>query len=314
MELRFDVRWVGWSLALGAVVLTLLGAAGQVAKYVLGHDFALGFVPLFDVSLDSAVPTWYASTSLLLCALLLALHAGLSRSARDGHAAHWAGLAVLFLVLSVDETATIHETMGGALGYALVGDPGGLLHYAWVVPGMMFAAAVGLAYHRFLFRVPVDVRTGMVLAGVIFLGGAIGAEMLNARYAALAGTDNLRQQLGTVIEEGLEMAGVALFARTLALHLGARLSRVSLEIVGVARVLRPTLGARHPEFGPSFAPGAYVQPTATGYAMAHRPVRLASHRPRPAVASRHARSLATPPWLATSRPGVPSITSGSPAA
>jgi hypothetical protein len=55
--------------------------------------------------------------------------------------------------------------------------------------------------------------------------------MFNSQHASLHGTRNLRYQLGTVFEEFLEMAGIALFAHVLVRHLGDRAATVGVQIV-----------------------------------------------------------------------------------
>ena len=52
-------------MILASVVLTLVSLAGQVLKPILGE-----FVKLINVASELSVPTWYASTLMLLCSAL----------------------------------------------------------------------------------------------------------------------------------------------------------------------------------------------------------------------------------------------------
>ena len=73
--------------------------------------------------------------------------------ARRTHwARHWAGLAVLFAWLSLDETAEIHERIGKWLRDWL--DLHGVLYYAGVIPALLLAVVVAVAYVRFLRALP----------------------------------------------------------------------------------------------------------------------------------------------------------------
>lgn len=49
----------------------------------------------------------------------------------------------------------------------------------------------------------------------MYVGGAVGFEMLGGRYASIHGLDNLGYVLLVTAEEGLEMSGVILFIRSL---------------------------------------------------------------------------------------------------
>src|SRR5690606_22798982 len=115
MELVISPRSVLRLLVPAVAALTAMGAAVQVAEYAAGHDYLLGLVPLFDVSSDSSIPTWYASATLFACALLLGAVAAHERGRGHPFVAHWAGLALIFALLSVDEVARIHETIGDTL-------------------------------------------------------------------------------------------------------------------------------------------------------------------------------------------------------
>ncbi|WP_293652606.1 hypothetical protein [Thiolapillus sp.] len=55
------------------IVLTLLAAnvAGIIAIYYFGHEYVFGLVPLFNLDMESNIPTLYSSAQLLLSALLL---------------------------------------------------------------------------------------------------------------------------------------------------------------------------------------------------------------------------------------------------
>lgn len=197
------------------VVTTLIGLslAGQCSKYLLGHPMLKGFVPMFYVDNEPSTPTWYSSAALGLAAVLLALIAASCFQKNDRYRWHWATLSLLFFGLSADEIAMLHE---------LPIDPmremfqwGGVLHYAWVIPGMVFVLLIGLAYLRFLWNLPRRTRRLFLLAAGIFVSGAIGVEMISGAQAFEAGEENLQYALIVTIEEFLEMLGVVVFVRAL---------------------------------------------------------------------------------------------------
>jgi len=70
-----SVRGIMMPLIVIVASLTLLGAGAMFTKLMLGPSIygtvIHGTMHLFDLGLDGNIPTWYASASLLLCALLL---------------------------------------------------------------------------------------------------------------------------------------------------------------------------------------------------------------------------------------------------
>lgn len=233
IEIGVPLQHIGIVLGAATCFFSITGAAMAIANVVFGHNSIYGLYPLFYLGHDSSIPSWYASITLLICSALLAVHARISRRAGERYAMHWLTLAVIFFLLSLDEVARIHETVGAAVGErasGYVGQMGGLLYYAWVIPGTIFVVIVGMMYIGFLRALPPTVRWGMVAAGAIFVGGAVGAEMYNARVDSMYG-NNLHLQLGTVFEEFLEMAGIALFAHVLARYLAHRVQDVRLRLI-----------------------------------------------------------------------------------
>ena len=81
--------------------LALAHAGVAFARLGLGHGRLFGFGPLFDMDVARNVPTWFAYSALLLCALLCGLAgAGEIRAAR---ARAWRVLGGIALLLSFGE-------------------------------------------------------------------------------------------------------------------------------------------------------------------------------------------------------------------
>jgi hypothetical protein len=216
--------------ALCAVVVSLVGLslAGQISKYLLGHPWLCGFVPAFYVDGESNVPTWYSSIALAMAGGLLTLVACAKFAERDRFRAHWLALALIFFALSADEVAMLHEYPIDPLRRTL--DAGGALYYPWVLPGMAFVIAVGIGFARFLLHLPHETRRGMVLAGAIFVGGAIGVEMVSGVVADRMGEENFAYALVITLEEACEMLGVVLLIYTLARYIEQQLGGWRIEV------------------------------------------------------------------------------------
>jgi hypothetical protein len=135
-----------------SVVLFLVSAdiAGQVSTYFFGHERLLGFVKLFDLNREGNIPSWYSSITLLLCAFLLANIASLKKG--FPYSSHWKALSLIFVYLSVDESAELHEKWNYLMKPFI--HSSGVLYAPWVVPGSIFVVIVLISYVKFLSHLP----------------------------------------------------------------------------------------------------------------------------------------------------------------
>jgi hypothetical protein len=166
-----------------------------------------------NLSVDSAIPTWFAS-ALLASAGLLAF-ALASRAKQKADRLAWIGLGIIGFLLSIDEVATIHERWGElASGSALSSNA---LGYSWVLGGLVLVGVVGVVYLPFLVRLNPRTRRLLVVAGLVFIAGAIGFEIVNGRIelADPSGERFLVWSLLTGVEELLEFLGTSLLVYAL---------------------------------------------------------------------------------------------------
>jgi hypothetical protein len=221
------------ALGLTLVVLSLILAhvAVQYIKFFQGHPTLFGFHHQLNLDDESNLPTWYSSSALLLSAILLAVIGLANKREGNPYTREWLGLAAIFLYLSLDEAAELHEGMGASLRPMLkaAGYFHGFLRYSWVIPGAMFVLIVALTYLRFLAALPVKTRALFLIAGSLYVGGALGIEMLGGRHEYLYGKENFSYLMFVAVEEGLEMLGIVVFLYALVSHLGS--SRSGLQIL-----------------------------------------------------------------------------------
>jgi hypothetical protein len=137
-------------------------------------------------------------------------------------------LAVIFLGLSADEVAVIHEITIAPLRTAL--GLGGLLWHAWVVLGAALVVLVGLIYLPFLARLPRATAVRIVMAGLVFVSGGIGLEMIGGAMIEAHGRTNLPYVLVMTCEEAAEMAGLILFIRALLLYVRDHVGTITLRL------------------------------------------------------------------------------------
>jgi hypothetical protein len=211
---------------------------------------------LFDVNSEGNVPTWFSSMLLMGCALAAALLAALGRRAGGRDARYWVALAAVLSLLSLDEAAGLHERLGGPAAEVLGDATRGPLHFAWVVPGLVLALVVGLAFLRFVVRLPPSTRRLVVTAAALYLTGAVALEAIGGIVLEDQG-DRAAYLLVTAAEEGLEMAGsvLLLYAALRLLRLrpdagGYHLSTADPESVPSEAAEPPTLGGHRLPSGP----------------------------------------------------------------
>lgn len=174
-----------------------------------------GIIRMFYLDGEANLPTWYQSTTLLLCSLLLA--AIWSNSKGSWFRRHWGMLSVIFLFLSLDEAACIHEAISSLLSQFI--HTTGIFTYAWVIPGGVFTLVVLLSSLHFLRHLPKRTKRDFIIAGAIYVSGALGWEMAGGWYDSLHGSRNLTYMTLTVCEEAFECVGIILFIRSLLIYL-----------------------------------------------------------------------------------------------
>jgi hypothetical protein len=243
MELRIpiSIRRIVRLLVLVAVLLAALSFAVQMHKRFLAPPgtYTLKFAQLFDLKKEEGLSTWYTEVLLLLCSALFAAIYLSKRTGGDRYLRHWGGLSLVFLFLSVDEGASIHETLGRT-GRTILGALGmradGFVSYAWVVPAALLVVVFVLAYLRFFLNLPSRQRVLFFVAGAVYVGGALFLEMLSAFYIDLYGGQNnmTGPQIVTIhaittAEETFEMLGVVVLIYALSSYLSGRVEAVRLH-------------------------------------------------------------------------------------
>jgi len=230
MTLTISPRRVTQVLTFVVLSLTFASIAAQLSKYSLGHDYYLlrGVIKVFNVDREANIPTWYASSLLLLCSILLLSISYARKIDADRYFLHWRALSIIFLYLSIDEAASIHEMAIRPLRSAL--SASGFFYFTWVVPAAAFVLIFVLVYRRFLADLPVKTRRLFLLAGTLYVGGALGVELVGGRHMDLYGGQNVMFAFITTVEELLEMLGVVVFIFALLSYISAYLKDVRVHV------------------------------------------------------------------------------------
>lgn len=222
----------GVARALGAVafLLVLASIGGQLAKYVFGHEHVFGLVHFFYVDDEQNLPTVFSVLLLFSAALHLTVVTLLKKKQSDPDVTKWAVLAFGFLYMAVDEASSLHEKLIKPVRYLLGDGPKGIFYFAWVIPGIAVVSVLTLFFVSFLWRLPAQTRFRFVVAAALYVGGAIGVELVGGRYAELHGRENFAYSMIVTLEEGLEMAGVIVFIYAVLKYLADNYKEVQFRL------------------------------------------------------------------------------------
>ncbi len=227
-------------LLLIALVLICASVLGQLTRFLTAHPSAHGLIPLFNLDAERNFPTFFSSLIMVAASALLAIITYLQPKKLSYFKFCWATLAFGFMLMAADEFIGFHEQLSGITKREFGLGGSGFLHFAWVIPAIIIISILGMFFLKFLIRLDSNTRTGFLLAGGVFLSGAIGMEMVDGRYYDLHG-DTLLYNLMSTIEESLEFFGVILFIDRLLLYIATHHKYTSINFQSKTEYLNTVL-------------------------------------------------------------------------
>lgn len=269
MTISLSARQLTRIFASIVVTLVLIHVGLQVVRFSIDDHRLMGALAFFSVGADNNLPTFYSAAAILCCSGLLAAIAVAETQRGHRHRACWFGLSLIFAFLSIDEMLSIHERLEEPM--SRVFGEWSFLYYAWVVPYAVATLGVAAFYVPFLLRLPRLTAVRFVIAGSLYVGGAIGFEMIGGAIAAEIGTQTIPYAIAQTIEETLEMVGIVLFLRALASYAQQQFGHIELRLAQE--------GERNPV--PS---KTELSPELGGHEQPNRSVRISDH----AIYVRHA--------------------------
>lgn len=212
------LRWQGGAAAFFlAVYLGLVEASRTWHGAVVMKVFRL-----FDLDGEANLPAAFQGFTLLGSALLILVAA--QGETRHAVRRRWQLLGLAFVFLAFDEIASLHERCG-ELWLALTGGP--KVFGAWLVPVLPIATViVVVGFLPLVWQAPRRTGLGLVAAGAVYVGGAVGCEMVGAWIVHTVGRDSLAYLYEVAVEEGMEMLGIVLLVQVLLRHLHEESLRV----------------------------------------------------------------------------------------
>ncbi len=182
----------------------------------------------FNFDRESNFPTLYSVLTLIFCSYLLHLIAIVKKSRQAKFANYWKALSFIFLYIAIDEACTIHEILIPILQGAT--NAGGIFYFAWVIPALFLLVIFLLIFKKFILSLPAKTRTMFILAGSIYVGGALGMEMVGGYVADTFGFETFAYGMAARIEELLEMFGILIFINQLLVYLQSQLTNIRVVL------------------------------------------------------------------------------------
>jgi hypothetical protein len=215
VEISLNPKRIALTMLSIITVLAIMHITQLVIYFQVGNPEVFDFIEIIDFDYEANLPSFYSSTALMFCAVLLWVIGLHKRREQAAYKHHWIGLAIIFTFLSIDEAIALHEDIGDIMENMHWVDAKGLLYFAWVVPYGMLLVLFTVSYFKFVFSLPRQTMFLFIYAGGLFITGAIGIEVFSAREADLYGTDNISYSVLYTIEELCEMLGIVIFCYAL---------------------------------------------------------------------------------------------------
>jgi len=210
MKVKIQLKKFIINLAIIVIVLNSISFIGRLVEYLLDIKETTEFVRLFHVAEEGNITAWFSSLTLLFSAILLGFIAQAKRSEANSFAKQWNILSIVFIYLSLDEAARIHEII--ILPLRKFFNLSGIFHYSWVIIAIPLLLFFLIYFISFLKILPVKTRNYFILSGFVFVSGALGLEMLSGY---LLTSDIVRgliyNSISITIEEFLENIGIVIF-------------------------------------------------------------------------------------------------------
>jgi hypothetical protein len=257
-KISVDPAYICRLLALAALLLVATNLSMQAYRLWAHQEHVFG---LAMISLDGEhnLPSLFSTVLLLAASGLLAVIATLEHKRSAPDTVKWIILACGFLLMGMDETLSFHEHLIDPLRAALGGQHHrlGIFYFAWVIPGIALVVALGVYFLPFMLRLPRRTAIAFAVSAAIYLGGALGVELVEGWWREGHGHGNMTYHCLVSLEEGMEMIGAIAFIRSLMAYIATYYGEVRFGFRG-APVAHPAAAAPLPETLEAFADGATV--------------------------------------------------------
>ena len=204
----------------------LLMAHSVVQMGIYGFGAKKHWLDSLNMDRELNLPTLFSSSLLLISALLMQR---LGHNSNPDAGDDWRLLSKIFIFLALDEALQIHEIL---IIPGLRHQVHPALASTWVVPYAALALIMLWKFRSFLGSIPRATATGLLRSGAVYVGGAIGMEMIGS-FAVRSSLIRLHSPwYGAItgLEEALELVGIILLIDALMRALLAQQDSVDITL------------------------------------------------------------------------------------
>lgn len=199
----------------------------EILDVYFGHDYVFGLVKFLKVTNEGVIPTMYSTIALLFSSLLLAIIAYTQKKSKSQYFTHWGFLSFIFLFLAMDEALEVHERT--SIIFRTLLDTSGVFEHAWVIPYGVGVILLCLGYRKFIISLPPKTKKLFILAGFVYVLGAIGMEIVHPGNFFKDGSYKALGRLCSTLEELFEMGGIVIFIHALLSYIDTHLSDLRIS-------------------------------------------------------------------------------------
>lgn len=221
------------TLGITAFILVLASIGGQLTIHLTGYSEEYKLLKLLYLDAERNIPTCFSMLLMVIAALLLAVITVMEKTYTASAARYWATLSCGFLVMATDEAWSFHEGLSMPVRKLLGNENLGIFYFAWVIPGTAFVLILALFFWRFILHLPAKTRQAFLMAATVYIGGAIGIELIGGSFAEAHGTRNLSYIMIVTFEESFEMAGLIIFIWALLVYIADNYNEVRFQFEGL---------------------------------------------------------------------------------
>lgn len=230
MEFSLNPRSVAKLMLIIIAILSLMHITQLIIYFYIGNPEIFDFIEPVDFDYESNFPSFYSSIAILFCATLLWVIGHHKQQNRFDYRYHWIGLAIIFTFLSMDEAIALHEDIGNLVEEQEWFEAKGFLYFSWVVPYGLLLIVFSLSYLKFVFSLPRPIMVKFISAGILFITGAVGIEVISASEADLHGTKTIYYSVLYTVEELCEMIAMVIFSYALLCYIEGDMGTIKFRV------------------------------------------------------------------------------------
>lgn len=181
----------------------------------------------FNFDQEANLPSLYSALALGFCSYLLALISTIQQARKTKYVKHWKALSLIFLGLAIDEACSLHELSIPFLRGAI--DAQGILYFTWVIPAFLLLIIFLIVFRKFILSLPTQTKTLFILAGIVYVSGTLGMELIGGYLADTSGYNTV-YGIASSIEELLEMLGIVIFIYSLLSYIQSHFTELHFSL------------------------------------------------------------------------------------